>query len=349
MRNDKKYAAFCDGRPEADAEDGVVYSSTGNITYTTTAEIEGPPDLTNGTSPSVPDYSCCTCFPALVPLDQKKTFLIHEVICSESDYPHSEILEKAAQCFETIHRDGLKRILPKISIPPEARKKHVLLLGRTRSGKSLLGNVLNERYGYHGNLCFKTSSDPRKSQTRETYVLGNEDRMVEIYDNKGFFDWTDWDIRNCPRTKEGRWDLLAKEYREIWETVVHSGGIDSIALVLGEFTRFDKNDAQLAKLATKKLLKGRLRSRLFIVVTHSQICRNARNQQVDPSIVRSEMEKAHFIEFFKLVGNDTERVIFVDNMDPSDKNRCVRKYSRFLSQGRAKISVSMVCFPLWKT
>ena len=44
--------------------------------------------------------------------------------------------------------------------------------------------------------------------------------------------------------------------------------------------RFDDKDVQLAKLAAKNLFSGDLGGRVFIVVTHSEICHNLDEQWV---------------------------------------------------------------------
>ena len=221
----------------------------------------------------------------------------------------------------TILHFSLKDDVIEIRIPPEASDKHVLLLGRTGSGKSLLGNVLIDKYC--GSDSFLTASSPTTSQTQETFILGNIERRVKIYDTKGFFDWSDWGLRTRPKTEEERTVLLAKEYQEIWETVANSEGIDSVALVLPAHTRFDGNDAQLARMAAKNLFNNELiNRRLFIVVTFSKL---DLNQDIDSKIIRSEMEKNKFTQFFDLVNSDPERVVFVNNIDPNIKNSSEEK------------------------
>ena len=259
----------------------------GRITYSTTQSVGGHHSLTNGTDITQPNYNCCTCFPMIDSQAKKKTFYIHKLIraaaaADESDDDDeeggdtAESLERAALCLENIRRGGFKYVIPKVSIPPKAKQKHVLLLGKTGCGKSLMGNVLIERYAADNG--FRVSSST-KSVTKETLSLGNTERQVMVYDTKGFFDTVDWNMHNWPKTKEEIRKRLAKEIRDLWITVAHSGGIDSVALVVTQ-NRFDDKDTQLARMAAKNLFKGDLGSRLFIVITHSEICQNPEEQWV---------------------------------------------------------------------
>ena len=172
---------------------------------------------------------------------KKKTFYLHKMIRSAADETEDaeeaeeeeggdreECLGQAALCIENIRRRGLKYVIPKISIPPKAKEKHVLLLGKTGCGKSLAGCVLVENYG---SSSFHVSSST-KSVTKETMALGNLERKVMVYDTKGFFDTADWSFGDWPKTKDGIKTKLAKEIRDLWITVAHSGGIDAVALVV---------------------------------------------------------------------------------------------------------------------
>ena len=71
-----------------------------------------------------------------------------------------------------------------------------------------------------------------RSVTKETMALGNLERKVMVYDTKGFFDTADWSFGDWPKTKDGIKTKLAKEIRDLWITVAHSGGIDAVALVV---------------------------------------------------------------------------------------------------------------------
>ena len=104
---------------------------------------------------------------------KKKTFYLHKLIRSAADEAEDaeeaeeeeggdreECFGQAALCIENIRRRGLKYVIPKISIPPNAMEKHVLLLGKTGCGKSLAGCVLVENYG---SGSFHVSSSTRGS------------------------------------------------------------------------------------------------------------------------------------------------------------------------------------------
>ena len=303
---------------------------SGNFSYTTNTMIRGHPNLIQGSGATDTKYGDWTIFPAIFDTQgepefasapqvqvQRKTFQLHDIVrataaeaTENSDSTNARYLQEAAHCFEEIAIHGPRWAIPEPSISADAELKHVLLLGKTGNGKSIMGNVLIDRY----RDGFRVSQN-MSSMTQVTQTIKNDKRKVVVYDTKGFFDnnglskFYDLD-KNHQKMK------LAMEIKDLCLEVAKSGGIDCVALAVKK-TRCDANDLLFVEFALKELFRKDLGDRLFIVVTFAEnICEDYK-EQLDWINQNANDGDKLFSSYFDLVKKDKERVVFVDNKDPN--------------------------------
>ena len=65
LRNDLRHTEFCLGRPLSGGEAKLEQSRHSGVCYTTTQNVGGHHNLSNGTSITDINYSHCTCFPMI--------------------------------------------------------------------------------------------------------------------------------------------------------------------------------------------------------------------------------------------------------------------------------------------
>ena len=90
-------------------------------------------------------------------------------------------MKKAALAIENVYEYGYKYIVKELLVEPTTSEKHILMIGKSGVGKSLLGNVLL------GKNFFKVG-DGSMSCTKGILRKKSQYRKITVYDSQGLMD-----------------------------------------------------------------------------------------------------------------------------------------------------------------
>ena len=278
------------------------------------------------------DSNNWSCFPSIAVSNHKfqKIYTIVQDMAKKGGELDTD-LDIAAEVLQYIIEQG--SYIGEPSIPEDAKKKNVIVFGKSGSGKSLLGCVLLGMYEKGG---FKVDSG-MESCTKEPSSKENDARKIKYYDTVGAFDTEDFKENIDVFTVN---EKIIKDIINIWNTV-GTDGIHAILITLNLKDKVSALEAKLIKFAGTNLFDGDASRCMLLVMTNSPPI--LYNSDIEAKKYLDKQKKAsgnHFSEFYKLVGFDPTRVIFVDCQRPEeyeDKRQCMQHNVRMAEKVLNKI------------
>ena len=256
------------------------------------------------------DSNNWSCFPSIAVSNHKfrKIYTIVQDMANEGRELDTD-LDTAAKVLQYIIETGPKTFIGEPSIPKDAKKKNVIVFGKTGSGKSSLGCVLLGRYDKDG---FEVDNS-KESWTQESSSKENDARKIKYYDTVGSFDTKAFKENTGVFTANKK---ILQDIIKIWETVGNDG-IHAILIALSFKERGSALEAKLAKFAGTHLFDGDASRCMLLIMTKSDEIYYSSDIQAKKYLDKeSKISGNHFIEFYKLVDFDHKRVIFVDCQIP---------------------------------
>ena len=287
-----------------------------NEEVTTTVEYDcSGPTVTDVESleKNLSDPNKWTCFPSIDVSNHKykSIYTIVQDMAREGRETDIE-LENAARVLQHIIENGARTVIPEPYIPENVSIKNVIVFGKTGSGKSTLGNVLLGRYDNDTN--FKTS-DSQESCTERPSSLQNTSRKIKYYDTVGTFDTKVYNETTGVFTANAR---VINDIIDIWEAV-GDDGIHAILFTINFSEKCSYIEAKLAKFAGSHLFEGDGGNSILLIMTRSPERLYTNEEEAKAWLDKERKSSKNYInDFFKLVENEHNRVIFVDCKMPNE-------------------------------
>lgn len=211
--------------------------------------------------------------------------------------------------------------------------KHVLIVGRTGSGKSLLGCVLLDMYKEHDG--FEVSNDP-DSCTKYAACKSSVKNNINVYDTKGFFDTeAEKDYKNGNQDRKLQ---IVEEIMQVLQSIENTG-IHGILLVV-KMGRLDDKDKIIIDNLAEYLFKEGMRRKVYLVFTHS-LPKYVEDKQLGVKWLNEQCGKkdSKLKKYYDVVEHNFNRVFFVDNKNPDDAKKNGAKECQEDNKGIAKMII----------